>query len=85
MRDRRNNPLMGIVPWNFCVRRDWYFQNCFRKVPVPSDNQTGLNRGVHSILTTNLLTTNLIARSENPFRRVKGNLASVDFYLSWMS
>jgi hypothetical protein len=23
----------------FIVRRDWYFQNCFLKVPVPSDAQ----------------------------------------------
>jgi hypothetical protein len=24
---------------NLCVRRDWYFQNCFLKVPIPSDAQ----------------------------------------------
>jgi len=24
---------------NLCVRRDWYFQNCFLKVPISSDAQ----------------------------------------------
>jgi hypothetical protein len=24
---------------SLCVRRDWYFQNCFLKGPIPSDAQ----------------------------------------------
>jgi hypothetical protein len=27
---------------NLCVRRDWYFLNCFLKVPIPSDAQIRL-------------------------------------------
>jgi hypothetical protein len=29
----------GLLCVGLCVRRDWYFQNCFRKVPIPSDAQ----------------------------------------------
>jgi hypothetical protein len=26
---------------NLCVRRDWYFQNCFSKVPIPGHGRDG--------------------------------------------